>query len=316
LSAATLAPGIIKETETSGFVRRIKSKIVKGNPQFEFLLRDGYVSHEVSLDPDSYDILVTIHNEVFSKKRLELEEGKNRWAFNVVVIDPGHGGKDPGASGVTGTREKDINLKIGLKLGKLIEKNLKDVKVVYTRKTDEFIELYKRGKIANEADGNLFISIHCNSLKKKPSAIKGYEVYLLRPGRTEEAISIAEFENSVIEFEENPDRYQELTDENFILVSMAHSSNMRYSEKFSDLLNNELSAKAKIPSRGIKQAGFYVLVGASMPGILFESGYLSNKEDEKYLKSDKGQQDIAQAMFNSVKSYKKFYDESLIEETL
>ncbi len=113
---------------------------------------------------------------------------------------------------------------------------MKDVKVVYTRKTDKFVELYKRGQIANENDGKLFISIHCNSTPKKPTNASGFEVYLLRPGRTKEAISIAERENSVIQYEDNPGRYKALTDENFILVSMAQSSYMKYSEKFSDII--------------------------------------------------------------------------------
>lgn len=203
---------------------------------------------------------------------------------------------------------------IALKLGKVIEQNLKDVKVVYTRKDDTFVELYKRGKIANENNGKLFISIHANSVKKKPSPTKGFEVYLLRPGKTQKAIEIAEFENSVIEYEDNPEKYQKLTDENFILVSMAHSSYMRYSEKFSDILNKRWSQHTKIPSRGIKQAGFYVLVGASMPGVLVETGFLSNPEDEAYLNSQKGQQEIAQAIFATVKEYKEYYDKTFEAE--
>ena len=137
---------------------------------------------------------------------------------------------------------------------------------------------------------------------------------MLRPGRTEEAIAIAEFENSVIEYEEDPTKYKELTDENFILVSMAHSSYMRYSEKFSDVLNQRWKLDVGIKSRGIKQAGFYVLVGASMPGVLIESGYLSNRSDEKYLKSKRGQKEIAEAIFNAIKDYKIYYDSSFETE--
>jgi N-acetylmuramoyl-L-alanine amidase len=228
-----------------------------------------------------------------------------------VVIDPGHGGKDPGAIGVTGTKEKDINLAIGNKLGKIIETKMDSVEVIYTRKTDKFVELYKRGKIANEADAKLFISIHANSLHRRRSNVRGFEVYLLRPGRTEEAIEIAEIENSVIKYEENPDRYKKLTDENFILVTMAHSANMRYSEKFSEILHQEWTGSLAIPSRGVKQAGFYVLVGASMPGVLVESGFLTNRQDEAYLKSESGQQEIAETMYKAVKKYKEYYDKQI-----
>jgi N-acetylmuramoyl-L-alanine amidase len=250
---------------------------------------------------------------MFDKPVVDLVSKINEWKFDVVVIDAGHGGKDPGAIGVTGVREKDVNLGIALKLGKLIEQKIPGVKVVYTRNNDTFVELFKRGKIANEANGKLFISIHCNALKQKPSTTRGFEVYLLRPGRTQRAIEIAEFENSVIHFEEDPNRYQALTDENFILVSMAHSAYMRYSEKFSDILNQKWTAHTKIPSRGIKQAGFYVLVGASMPSVLIETGFLTNREDEAYLKSEKGQKEIANAILNSVIAYKDYYDKALLE---
>ncbi|MCW8805113.1 MAG: N-acetylmuramoyl-L-alanine amidase, partial [Ignavibacteriaceae bacterium] len=158
----------------------------------------------------------------------------DKWNFDVVVIDAGHGGKDPGAIGISNLKEKDVTLAIALKLGEIFKKEMPDVKVVYTRNNDTFIDLYKRGKIANEKNGKLFLSIHCNSTKKKPSDASGAEVYLLRPGRTEEAIEIAETENSVIKYEDNPQRYEKLTDENFILVSMAHSAYMKYSEKFAE----------------------------------------------------------------------------------
>ena len=188
------------------------------------------------------------------------------------------------------------------------------LKVVYTRKTDKFIDLYKRGKIANENNGKLFISIHCNSTPKKPSNANGFEVYLLRPGRTKEAISIAEFENSVIQYEENPNRYEKLTDENFILVSMAHSSYMKYSERFAEDLHKEFVKHPSLSSRGVKQAGFYVLVGASMPSVLIESGFLSNKNDAKYLNTSSGQQKFAEYVFNGIKKYRESYELEMQDE--
>jgi N-acetylmuramoyl-L-alanine amidase len=312
LTGASVDP-LIDKAKPSGLIKKVNRKDVSGNIQLEFELKDGFTSHETFQDVESNDILISIQSKMFDVPKIDLTTKKEEWKFDVVVIDAGHGGKDPGAIGVGGTREKDVNLGIALKLGKLIEKKLPGVKVVYTRNNDTFVELYKRGKIANEANGKLFISIHCNSLSKKPSDTRGFEVYLLRPGRTKRAIEIAEFENSVIHYEENPDRYQALTDENFILVSMAHSSYMRYSEKFSDILNHQWSRHTKIPSRGIKQAGFYVLVGASMPSVLIETGFLSNRQDEAYLKSSIGQQEIANAILNSIASYKEFYDKAFVE---
>jgi N-acetylmuramoyl-L-alanine amidase len=232
----------------------------------------------------------------------------------VIVLDAGHGGYDPGTIGVTGVKEKTVALGIVLKLGALITKNLKGVKVVYTRKDDRFVELDRRGKIANEAGGKLFISVHCNSLPRKPSKMRGFEVYLLRPGRTEEAIAIAERENSVIKLEPGyEEKYQQLTEENFILVTMAQSAHVKASEVFADLAQKEMEARTGIPNRGVKQAGFYVLVGAAMPNVLVESAYLSNREDERFLKSDSGQQKIADALFRAVRKYKEEY-EKLLEE--
>ncbi len=309
LSGVSIAPDIANFVKPAGLVKRIKSTVVSSkNIQLEFALEEGYSTSEAFQDGESTDILITIHNKLFQKAVPSMDDVKSKWIFDSVVIDAGHGGKDPGAIGVTGVREKDVNLAIALKLGKLISKNLSGIRVIYTRENDQFIELYKRGKIANENDGKLFISIHCNSTEQKDISHRGFEVYLLRPGRTKRAIEIAEFENSVIKYEENQERYQKLTDENFILVSMAHSQYMRYSELFSDILNQEWNHVVKIPSLGIKQAGFYVLVGASMPGVLVETGFLSNRKDEAYVKSYAGQAEIAQAIFNSVKKYKENYE--------
>ncbi len=289
------------------YIRKVEVKNVKGNYQIDFTLRKKYVSTDVYNDLDSRDLLVTLYNQKTLDDLEEIERQKQKWKFDVVVIDPGHGGKDPGAS-YRGIKEKDINLAIALKAGKLIEKNLKGVKVVYTRKTDKFVELRKRGQIANKNHGDLFISIHCNSTKKVPTNATGFEVYLLRPGKTKEAIEIAEKENSVINYESNPQEYKKLLDENYILVAMARSAFMRHSEKFAELLSDAWPRETKLRSRGVKQAGLIVLIGASMPGVLIETGFLTNPRDAKYLKSKRGQNDMARAIYDAVKKYKNYYD--------
>ncbi len=299
--------------DTKGLIKNITVKNIGPDAQFDFSVSKDYSTSEVLNVDGSKDILITIHNKVFSGAA-DNDKNKVKWKFDVIVLDAGHGGKDAGAIGVNGVKEKDVNLGVTLALGKLLQKEMKDVKVVYTRKTDTFVELFRRGKIANENDGKLFISIHCNSTLQKPTDASGFEIYLLRPGRTKEAIAIAERENGVIQYEENPKRYEKLTDENFILVSMAHSAYMRYSEKFSELVDNSYSIQTDIPSRGVKQAGFYVLVGASMPSVLVETGFLSNKHDSKYISSPKGQEKIAEAIFNAVKSYKKYYESTIENE--
>ena len=297
----------------NGLVKSIKTRSIGDDAEFQIEVGEEYSTNEVMNVEKSNDVQVTIHNKIFTKQEDELKTRK-KWEFDVIVIDPGHGGKDPGAIGLNKIKEKDVNLDVALKLGKLLEENMKDVKVVYTRDKDEFVDLYKRGKIANEQDGKLFISIHCNSTKKKPTDINGVEVYLLRPGRTQEAIAIAETENSVIEYEDNPTRYEQLTDENFILVSMAHSAYMKYSEHFAEMLNNQFKFNTKLHARGVKQAGFYVLVGASMPSVLIESGFISNKKDKNYLDSESGKKQLAEAIFNAVKEYREYYEKQMEAE--
>lgn len=313
LNDVTIDKNVISTLKTKGFIKNVTVKHVNGNPQLEIRLKEGYDKFEVFYDEDIGEILISIHNK-YLKSEKSLSDEIEKWKFNVIVLDPGHGGKDPGAIGINGLKEKDVNLAVAKELGSLIKSRLKDIEVAYTRDNDSFVELYKRGKIANEKKGNLFISIHCNSTPKKPTNATGFEAYLLRPGRTKEAIDIAEFENSVISLEDDPTRYKQLNDENFILVSMAHSSNMRFSETFADMLNTEWIKNVGIPSRGIKQAGLYVLVGASMPNILIETGFISNKNDAKYISSKKGQKEIALSIFNAIVKYKNYYETSLSTE--
>jgi N-acetylmuramoyl-L-alanine amidase len=246
------------------------------------------------------------------KRGKMLESARSRAKLDVIVLDAGHGGKDPGTIGVTGTREKDVALGIALKLGKLIKDSL-DIKVVYTRSTDKFVPLDERGTIANEAEGKLFISIHCNSTEHKPSSANGFEIYLLRPGKTESAIRVAEKENAAITLEDHPDRYPELTPERFILVTMRQSAFAKYSEEFAVLASDMMAQELKIQNSGVKQAGFYVLVGASMPNVLVETGYLSHRREEKVLRSAEGQRKIAEALFQGIKEYKPIYEKALQE---
>jgi N-acetylmuramoyl-L-alanine amidase len=299
----------IKITPLAGLVNSIAYKRFTASSQITFVLNEGYTTTDSFIDPGSGDLIITVHNSLLSDN--SAARNKEGASLDVVVIDAGHGGKDPGAIGVGGLKEKDVNLAVAKKLGQLIKENMPGVKVVYTRSEDNFVELYKRGKIANENKGKLFLSIHCNSMPHKKSETNGYEIYLLRPGRTDEAIAIAEVENSVINYEDNPDRYQKLTDENFILVSMAHSSYMRYSERFADILNKTLARQSTIDSKGVKQAGFYVLVGATMPSALIEIGFISNKNDAKFIGSKKGQEVIANQIYSAVKEYKMEYDKNI-----
>ena len=312
----------LNATRTQGIVKQVLVFQSPTSVQLTFHLKGKIKSSELIPDPSSDNILLAIQtpsddqmtSRAFQDIGKTLDRERNRWKLDCIVIDPGHGGDDPGTIGVTRTKEKDITLAVGLKLGKLIEKNLSGIRIIYTRKRDEFIELYRRGQIANGAGGKLFISIHCNSMPRKPNPESGFEIYLLRPGKTENALRIAERENDVVKLEKGYEqRYQQLTEEHFILLTMAQSAYVKYSEQFADILQQEMGKHLDIENNGVKQAGFYVLVGASMPNVLVETAYLSNRQDERMLKSQKGQQRMAEAIFNGVKRYKREYEKSLQE---
>lgn len=277
--------------------------------QVSLRLKPKIKHYEVIVDKDNTDILISLYvNESTSK----LEDVKKKFFLDVIVIDAGHGGKDPGAIGVYGTREKDITLEVAKKLKSLLE--TLGVKVVMTREGDEFVELYRRGQIANSNGGKLFISLHCNSMPYKPHNANGFEVYILRPGKTEDAIRIAERENAVIKLEENyEERYKHLTDESYILTAMAHNVYVKNSERFAEILNDEARKNLNVKINGVSQAGFYVLVGATMPSVLIEMGYLSNPEEEKYLRSEVNQWKIARTIFNAVKRFKEEYEKSIAD---
>ena len=325
--ADTVALSRFKPTDA---IRRVLVFQSPTSVQLTFQVSPEIVQADPLIDNQSPNLLVALHTrtemqkEELEKQKAEaaakkqedtqdrLQRARDRSKLDVIVIDAGHGGKDPGTIGVSGTREKDVALGVALKLGELIQQNMKDVHVVFTRKNDTFVELYQRGKIANDAGGKLFISIHCNSTERKPSSANGFEIYILRPGKTESAIRIAEKENDAVKYEDNyKDRYQELTEENFILITMRQSAFVRYSEEFAVSASEAMANLLKIQNSGVKQAGFLVLVGASMPNVLVETGYLSNRKEEKILRSPEGQRTIAEALFEGIKRYKVEYERAL-----
>jgi len=185
------------------------------------------------------------------------------------------------------------------------------IKVIYTRNEDAFIPLWKRTKIANDSGGKLFISLHANSAHKNRS-VRGFETYLLRPGKTNDAIEVAQRENEVIGMEEKYHEYEELSNDKLILYTMAQSSFMKESEFFAAEIQRELDKVLTSPNRGVKQAGFHVLVGASMPNVLIEAGFLSNKNEAKLLGQSRYREKIAQAIFASLINFKDKYENPLI----
>ena len=237
-------------------------------------------------------------------KTTDLIKEKKKWQFDTIIIDPGHGGKDPGSVGYKGTKEKDIVLDVSKRLAKKIQKNLR-VKTILTRDEDVFVRLQDRTKFANANEGDLFISIHVNSNEsKKPS---GFETYLLKPGRNQEAINVALRENSVIELEGN--KFEQLTDEQLIQATIAQSGFVQYSEKFAALIQEEIDKRVQSRNRGVKQAGFYVLMGASMPNVLIELGYISNPNEEKKLNSSSYRDMLATSIYYAIVKYQKILND-------
>lgn len=224
----------------------------------------------------------------------------------IVVIDPGHGGNDPGAIGTRG-KEKNINLNVARKLGRLIEDNCNDTKVVYTRKSDIFVPLHRRAEIANNAKANLFISIHTNAVAKKNSYVKGTETYTLGLHRTEENLEVAKKENSVILIEDDyKQRYAGFnpnSSESYIIFEFMQDKNMSQSVNFATLIQQNFKGYNRI-DKGVHQAGFLVLRETSMPSVLIELGYISNPSEETYLLSDKGTTDLANAIYRAFINYK------------
>jgi len=231
----------------------------------------------------------------------------------IVVLDAGHGGKDPGRP-AKNYLEKDIALNIVLELGRKLEA-LDDVKVVYTRKKDIFLELKERGRIANEADADLFVSIHCNAFHTQ---VDGTETYVLGLHANQQNFEVAKQENSVIFLEDNyletyegfdpnsPEAVIGLTlmQEEFLDQSLMLASNIQNNFK------NELRRK----DRGVKQAGFVVLHQTYMPSVLVETGFITNTQEGAFLNSKSGQQKVAGAIYEAIRAYKKHFDENLVVE--
>jgi len=235
---------------------------------------------------------------------------KDETHVSVVVIDPGHGGKDPGAV-VGNAREKDIVLDIGLKLGQLIKNNFPETKIIYTRDRDVFIPLYRRAEIANKKKADLFISIHANYEGSR--SVQGTETFVLGQHRSQDNLEVAKKENSVILLEDDYNTKYEGFDpnssESYIMFELVQDEYLEQSVMLASVIQNEFREQAKRIDRSVKQAGFLVLRETTMPSVLIETGFLSNSSERNYLLSEKGRANIASAIFTAFKDYKKKIEE-------
>ena len=224
---------------------------------------------------------------------------------STVVIDAGHGGKDPGTSGKT-VKEKDIVLKIALKVGNYIQQNCPGVKVLYTRKTDKYIEFQDRADLANKNQADLFISIHANSIVGANAY--GTETYVMGLHKDKNNFDVAKRENSVILMDENyKEKYEGFdpkSPESYILFSLNQSAYQENSLRFAQKVEDQFKTKVGRSSRGVKQAGFLVLWMTTTPSVLVETGFLSNNREEAFLASENGQDLIASGIYRAFKEYK------------
>ena len=234
----------------------------------------------------------------------------------VLVIDAGHGGNDPGAVGKI-SKEKDINLKVALKVGKMIEDNCKDVKVIYTRKRDVFVTLNRRAQIANEAKADLFISIHTNAVAKNKT-VKGTSTWTLGLAKSDDNLEVAKRENAVILYEDDYQTHYEgfnpNSAESYIIFEFMQDQYMSQSVRLASLVQNEFKQTGRRIDRGVHQAGFLVLKASAMPSILVELGFISTPEEERYLNTENGVNTLSKSIYQAFLTYKNEQSVALANE--
>jgi N-acetylmuramoyl-L-alanine amidase len=235
-----------------------------------------------------------------------VQDGYSQNYLDKIVIDAGHGGKDPGALG-SYSKEKDVVLKIALQTGKLIKQAYPDIEIIYTRDKDIFVPLKDRAEIANAAKADLFVSIHCNSHKSKQP--QGSETYVMGLHKSEANLEVAKKENAAIlleeDYEQTYEGFNPNSDEGHIIFNFFQNSFLSNNLDLASKIQNEFSEKTSLKDRGVKQAGFWVLYKTTMPGVLVETGFLSNPKDEKFLNSKEGQAKLSEAIAKAVGEYKK-----------
>lgn len=301
----------LAEDFRTGLVKKIVPFQLENAAQISFMLDRKVQDEKVFVQPG--EVLISLRTESgFDAGAIQarLEDNKKRWLIDRIIIDPGHGGRDPGAmSPYSKLVEKEVNLDIAKRLKTILEANLDGVEVLMTRTTDLFVPVKDRTKFANAHDGKLFISIHCNANNSK--SLRGVSTYILGTERTEEALAVAEAENSVIELEESSESYQEMEDAAHILNAIAQSSYLKESEALAQIVSSNISKKTSVQNKGVFQGPFYVLMGAAMPRILIETAFITNSWEEKLLRRRDFRQKVAEAIYESVKSFKEKSEEGI-----
>lgn len=263
------------------------------------------VKVECNEQSSEIEINLAITSVASSEALAGLQREREKWKIDRIIIDPGHGGKDPGCVGPGQIFEKNIVLNIARATKRELQSRMA-IDVILTRDGDSFIPLKKRTKNANEAGGKLFISFHVDANRVK--SLRGHTVYFLGPAKTDDARNVAQFENSVIQFEDSQNDYAGLSDMSFILAANAQNAYNKESQDFASMIDQEIKTQCGSKSHGVRQAGFYVLYGASMPNILIETGFMTNSTDRNNLISREYQNALAKAVADGIIKFKEKYE--------
>ena len=297
--------------ETLGIVKRIVPYQFEDSAQITFFLDQEETDPKVYINEG--EVLISLRStEDISPAMISVsQEERSRWLIDRIIIDPGHGGRDPGAVGKSGLLEKEVNLNIAKRLKTLLEENL-GVEVFLTREDNNTLPtLRERTQFANNHQGKLFISIHCNSNENK--SVHGFSTWVLGTAKSQAALEIAEKENSVVEMYESDEALDEYQNSIHILNAINQSLNLNESLDLAEMTLSCLKEKTKLSQygNGIYQAGFFVLVGAAMPRILVETAFISNEYEERLLRTRQFQYQVAEALYESIKQFKEMYEQGI-----
>ena len=316
-----LDPEVFQSASTVGHVRKVRAYQFSESCQISFHLSKTLSNYKVVQSEEPREIVILLRQphgdqpSIINRKTSpdELKPNQTLAIFDLIVLDAGHGGKDPGAIGPTGLKEKNVVLDVTKRLTDLLRKHL-GMKVILTRDDDSYVSLHRRTEIANSTGADIFVSLHANASRRQ--SVGGCETFFLSPAKNDEARAVAMRENAALKFDEESGlTTAELSDEDFILrdivSDMLQSSFLKESESLAGFIQTDMEKKLDIKNRGVDQAGFFVLVGAKMPAVLIEIAFISNTYEEKLLKQRWFRQKIAESIFEGIKRFKNKYESRL-----
>lgn len=313
----TIRGGILDTDQNLGFEQipqvfeLVPAQISRNQARLSLHVAPNVTLESVQANPEKAEILISLKTLSTAPANVltGLISEREKWKIDTIILDPGHGGKDPGCVGAGRLYEKNITLNIAQYIKTELQRRI-DVNVLLTRDKDRFIPLKERTKIANQSGGKLFISIHVDANRVK--SLRGHTVYFLGPAKTDAARQVAQFENSVIQLEESQKDYAGLSDAAFILAANLQNSYNKESQHLASIIDDEIKRESGSQSHGVRQAGFYVLYGASMPNILIETGFMTNTYDRQNLSTDYFQKILANAITEGIIQFKAHYESTML----